>query len=138
MSSIWSDEIVNALKELAAQGLSASQCASHFNGMSRNAAVGLAFRKGFHFLGINNGSHHHSVKTKYKCAEIKVAPDIPVATTLALEELKSNSCRYIFGDVRNPNHRYCGAKQFEGYSWCAEHCMVVFDSREARHAAPAR
>lgn len=133
MAAVWSDEVVSQLKEYASQGLSASQAASQFDGMTRNAAVGLAHRKSFHFLGHKSSRNNRaSIKTKPRCE--KVEPSEVRPGMLTIMELTHDDCKYIFGVVQDPNHRYCGQKRHGDYPWCGEHARLCYEPRENRSA----
>lgn len=138
----WPENIVDDLKALAADGLSASQAAAHFNGMTRNAAVGLAFRKGFHFLNRGGGAH----KSKKSRPHVRSTPFIeppqyevsatplspPRDGQLTIDELQYNSCRFIEREAYDPNHRYCGQQTGLDESWCPHHMTIVYQPREQR------
>lgn len=142
MTSVWSEDTVEALKALAADGYSASQAASQFNGMTRNAAVGIAFRRKFHFLGLKGSpaaetkKRHPTRSTPFieppKCeaAIMPLAP--PRDGQLLLDELRYDSCRFIERDVMDPNHRYCGQTTISDKSWCPHHATIVYQPREER------
>lgn len=121
----WPENIVDDLRALAADGLSASQAATHFNGMTRNAAVGLAFRKGFHFHG------KRAIQPR-KVATRASAPSPPRDGQLILSELQHDSCRFIEREVHDPNHRYCGQQTGLDESWCPHHMTIVYIPREQR------
>lgn len=137
---LWSEETKEALKALAGQGYSASQAASHFDGMTRNAAVGLAHRMQFQF----HGSSKNRVYTKsdrprtsipakiapkqtWKCAEA-VAPSTPVT----FAELEPHHCRFPIGDPIKPDFAFCGGNKHDGYSYCGFHCRIAFETPEER------
>ncbi|HEV3385468.1 MAG TPA: GcrA family cell cycle regulator [Gemmata sp.] len=141
----WSQEVVEALMALAAQGYSASICASHFEGMSRNAAVGLAHRRGFQFFGNSGGkgggaatipkeqrckpNAHYTRKPKPTIVEDAPIMELPRMATL--DELKFNDCRYMFGMPDDPSHRYCGA---EGFPYCPSHRALCYETVNQRRA----
>lgn len=45
---------------------------------------------------------------------------------LTFAQLTPTCCRFIKGEVQDPEHRYCGSKVIEGKSWCRHHYGVVF------------
>lgn len=150
MASVWSEATVEALRALAADGLSASQAASQFNGMTRNAAVGIAFRREFHFLGNKGGPDHPAKSRKTKMPHVRSTPFRepfqcegtiewlgivsvpPHGGQLSLDELRYSSCRFIERDVMDPNHRYCGQTTIPDKSWCPHHATIVYQPREER------
>src|ERR1700679_1262957 len=98
---IWPQEIIDQLKALAGQGYSASICASHFNGMTRNAAVGIAFRNKFQFHGSSGGTGggartvRKRSATRFHPQDVR-EPIIELPRMVTMEELRSEDCRFIF------------------------------------------
>lgn len=141
MRTVWDEIAVKKLEALAAEGYSASQAALHFTDMTRNAAVGIAFRNGFHFLGRFGGDRgepkkrHHVRSAPFMPPprEVSAAPLLPPRDgQLSLDELRYDSCRFIERDVMDPNHRYCGQTTIPDKSWCPHHATIVYQPREER------
>lgn len=138
---LWSEETKEALKALADKGLSASQAALHFDGMTRNSAVGIAFRYPFQFHGSSknrvyaakvdrarSSANLPQIQT-WKCAEVT---ELAIPVTFA--ELEPHHCRFPLGDPLSPDFRYCGGNKHDGYSYCGKHCRVSFETTEERRA----
>jgi len=53
-------------------------------------------------------------------------------------ELGSSCCRFIKGDVRAGDHRFCGSKAIPGKSWCPGHYRVVYRGASDLHQQLAR
>lgn len=140
MVATWPDHVVNDLKALAARGLSASQCASHFNGMTRNAAVGLGFRNKFQFHGAQGGGAPKGPSPSRPPRTLAPEPAIELAPLmLTFQELNfDGDCRYIYGDVQDSAHRYCGLPALSGGSWCQSHAKIVYVPPEERRRAHIR
>ncbi|WP_367716200.1 GcrA family cell cycle regulator [Nitratireductor sp. GISD-1A_MAKvit] len=68
----WTDERVETLKKLWAEGLSASQIAAQLGGVSRNAVIGKVHR-----LKLSSRGRATSTRTRQK----KAAPAAPSSTT---------------------------------------------------------
>lgn len=122
MTQRWSSQVVGDLKALADEGLSASIASIHFDGMTRNAALGLAWRNDFRFLGLIITSPKEP-KMQETQPYIEEVVDEPLGITI--EELQSDSCRWI-GNVRD---RYCGDYTVEGKPYCARHCRIAYQPR---------
>jgi len=157
---IWSEEVVTQLKSLAEQGFSASKAATHFPGMTRNAAVGLAHRRKFHFLGVGGGPHRVAgdrprtprapsvfLETKPK-RSYRNAPIVALATPqteadvaprrkLSLIELTEATCKWPIGDPLHADFGYCGANLHPSYPYCASHCRMAYESPQERERARA-
>ena len=52
----WTDDRVELLKKLWAEGLSASQIANRLGGVTRNAVIGKVHRLGLSVSGLETGS----------------------------------------------------------------------------------
>lgn len=154
----WSDDDKAKLKQLADDGLSASQACQYFQGMTRNAACGLAFRikvsfnsgRGGNFL-INGEPRpkrerlprenkprkpkHRFMKQQFDEKPIPLPLDEPIPECFMLEfsELNlSQDCLYIFGHVRDNTHRYCGLPAIQGTSWCRHHRALIYNPPQER------
>ena len=147
MPSVWSEEIVNQLKAYAEQGLSASQAAAMFDGMTRNAAVGLAHRKKFQFRGTcwSSGSRRQrksaarsvaAPRPKSACVEVPIhfEPEPTPADNVTLDALQSWMCKFPIGDPITPEFRYCGAHRLDGRPYCGHHCRMTYETMEDRRA----
>lgn len=128
----WPEETKLALKALAESGYSASQAASHFPGMTRNAAVGLAFREKFHFHG-KGGGPHRKAKTVSKRTYLEIGEPEIRSGMLTLAELRADSCRWPHGDPKDVDFRYCGQRQV-AWPYCLAHCRAAYESPEQRRA----
>ena len=140
MIVIWTDDMIDELKRMHADGYSASQVASKF-GVTRNSICGK-----WHRLGLKkqadprpepkpvqkrsrseDGAAGGLVRklqvqrgTMSKVVPIKVVERIAVATEkcVGLFDLRAHHCRYPFGN--SAPYMFCGATATHG-SYCAEH-----------------
>ena len=143
--SAWPDEIVEQLKQLASQGLSAAKAADQIPGMTRNAAVGLAFRRGFHFFG--NGGAHTKVtrpadqparvrKPRSKRAKpVKIEIIFEEPRMVTLEGLGIEDCKFPMGDPLTEAFRYCGAHRVWGRPYCHRHAKLSYETTQERERA---
>lgn len=123
MTARWSPQTVSDLRALADEGLSASIASIHFSGMTRNAALGLAWRNDFHFQGLSIMSQKEpKMQAAQPYVEVIAVEHFPGIT---IEELQPDSCRWI-GNVRD---RYCGQATVEGCPYCARHCRMAYQPR---------
>ena len=142
----WSPEAIEQVKTLAADGLSASQIAAEIGGVTRNAVVGIAHRQKFRFLGNDYRSNVATdtpslstgkmvdvarLKSLTKITAVPIVEDR--AGMMTMTELEFDSCRFIFGDVRDSSHRYCGQKQYHK-SYCQHHYKITHETVEVRNA----
>lgn len=154
---IWSEEVVVQLRSLAEQGFSASQAAANFVGMTRNSAVGLAFRRKFHFAGGKGGGPNHVASGEPKKKRERMisfpkrsyrkVPEVVIALSVAVTEadvaprrkvsileLTEQTCRFPLGDPLAPDFGYCGAKPHPNYPYCPSCCILAYEQPENRHA----
>lgn len=130
----WTDDRVEQLKKLWADGLSGSQIADELGGVSRSAVIGKVHRLGLGgrvpgarrsprkprvngprvkpgALSLRSGLAHLQVATRAPAPEPDVPsdPEIPVEQRRTLLQLTSETCRWPVGDPRQPGFFFCGA-----------------------------
>src|SRR5581483_11416960 len=96
----WTDERVDLLKKLWADGLSGAQIAQELGGVSRNGVIGKAHR-----LGLTG----------------RREPRAPRAPRRSLLELTDATCRWPVGDPQHPEFFFCGAPPRANSPYCAAH-----------------
>lgn len=158
----WTDERVELLKKLWAEGLSAAQIANKMGGVTRNAVIGKVHR-----LGLSGRAT--PAKPQRGCSapverkeegaekapprEVKsVIPEPEFAAPLVLESgarstvstIKNNMCKWPLGDPAKDDFHFCGQPTLSGKSYCAYHAHLAFqppqrrtERREPRRAAAA-
>lgn len=147
----WSDERIEQLKALYAEGRwTFAQIAAKL-GVSRNSAIGKCHRLNLYQPQIkiakNDGPTRRSIGVGAAVQKInaakaerkspfrpgpKVKPEpfvcAPVVNLeplhLTLADLKEGDCRFPFGDVPAAM-TFCGHRAVSGRSWCAKHLAVV-------------
>ncbi|NTG94233.1 GcrA family cell cycle regulator [Rhizobium rhizogenes] len=144
---IWTDERIESLKTLHAEGLSASKIAARLGGVSRNAVIGKVVR-----LGLGPLQGNHQVKSKVAIVRAprsrKAKPDpvkiselqefmdrapppvveaIPKPVSLGLKLLELSDfireCRWPEGE--RADITFCGHDVVEGKSWCPYHARLA-------------
>ena len=98
--SIWTESLQARLRELWAQGLTASQIAAELS-VTRNAVIGKAHRLG---LGGRASPIHRSKAPK-----------------LTLVALKERMCRWPVGHPGEPDFHFCGGEARPNSPYCPEH-----------------
>lgn len=161
----WTDERVETLKKLWAEGHSASQIAKELGGVTRNAVIGKVHR-----LGLSGRSTpSRPVKRPPRLARPKprVLPDgtvkpspseaTPTAARAAREEralieklppvdlpdgqkatvlnLSASMCKWPIGDPADPSFAFCGRKAECG-PYCSEHAKIAFQPARKRERKP--
>lgn len=161
---IWTDDCVAQLRALFADKHSASEIASKFGGISRNAVCGKLARLGLvrgisvpvpsgrkprvpkhEQVGAPTGSLAykviHAIKRK-QAAPVDPTPFVCGVVDvkplhLTIDQLTETTCRYPFGDS---DFTYCGILIQDGISYCAEHhrlCYIGVPQRKATVINPA-
>ncbi len=154
----WTEDRVEVLKRLWAEGHSASQIANELGGVTRNAVIGKVHR-----LGLSGrATPSRPVKRPPRLARPKprVLPDgtvrapkpatapgiaaglreeIDQLEPLPLENgdaatvltLRDSMCKWPIGDPADPKFAFCGRKACSG-PYCAEHAKVAFQPARKR------
>ncbi|WP_300376112.1 GcrA family cell cycle regulator [Henriciella sp.] len=156
----WTEERVEVLKKLWAEGHSASQIAKQLGGVTRNAVIGKVHR-----LGLSGrATPSRPVKRPPRLARPKprVSTDGNVSTTPNLPEetrirrsdhqaissalqpapvadgeaatiltLRDSMCKWPIGDPADPKFAFCGRKADCG-PYCGEHAKVAFQPQRKR------
>ncbi len=152
----WTDERVETLKKLWAEGLSAAQIANKIGGVTRNAVIGKVHR-----LGLSGRAT--PAKPQRGCApapvekgedapakapreEVKsVIPEPDFIAPLVLESgdaatvatIANNMCKWPIGDPASDDFHFCGQPTLSGKSYCAYHARMAFQPPQRREARPA-
>ncbi|MEM5516618.1 GcrA family cell cycle regulator [Henriciella sp. AS95] len=156
----WTEERVEVLKKLWAEGHSASQIAKQLGGVTRNAVIGKVHR-----LGLSGrATPSRPVKRPPRLARPKprLSPDGSVSAPAKSPEdtrirrseqqaivsalqpapvadgeaatiltLRDSMCKWPIGDPADPKFAFCGRKSECG-PYCAEHAKVAFQPQRKR------
>jgi GcrA cell cycle regulator len=151
----WTDERVELLKKLWADGLSASQIAGRLGGVTRNAVIGKVHRLGLSGRATSSRSSaprprrahvpraHRSpsllfgtrgntaLKPSYE-AELELHPAlieelvIPLHERASILTLKETMCRWPIGDPGEPEFHFCGRKACNALPYCEHHARMAY------------
>lgn len=144
----WTDEKIEELKRLWAEGLTTGEIGKRLD-FSKNAVVGKAHRLGLESRpspikrsgeNTNNGESESKkaktpvektpqpTKAKVQKEEpVKKAEPVPVKNKeTKLEDLTNNSCRWPIGDPKEEGFHFCGKETFNGKPYCLEHCATAY------------
>jgi GcrA cell cycle regulator len=162
----WTDERVELLKKLWADGLSASQIAAEIGAVTRNAVIGKVHRLGLSGRAKSPSSSANrqrkpraatqmlrvsrpSVRGNTALArayEYDLDPEpamieniIPIGQRRTLLELTAATCRWPIGDPGMPEFFFCGGNSLPGLPYCHYHSRIAYQPPgERRHRRPAR
>ncbi len=147
----WTEERVEMLKKLWAQGLSASQIAKELGGVTRNAVIGKVHRLGLSGRATPSSPPQRVSAVsarprpalrprrsidisapKHVPARLKVAAEamnaVPQATGdfARVLNLTDHICRWPIGDPSEPGFQFCGKKSKSGSPYCEAHCEMAY------------
>ena len=138
----WTDDRVNALKSLWADGLSAGQIASKLGYTTRNAVIGKLDRLGL--MGRLKSStaaprerkpmseprtkRPPSAAFKYIAHSGNELLDlfIPPEQRCTLLELTDDTCRWPVGDPAEEEFYFCGGQTLDWSPYCATHSSIAY------------
>jgi GcrA cell cycle regulator len=155
----WTDERVETLKKLWADGLSASQIAAELGGVTRNAVIGKVHRLGLsgrakspssaaarprkprgasHMLRVSRSSMRGNTALAH-AYEIDLEPElepidnvIPLGQRRSLLELTEETCRWPIGDPGTADFFFCGGPTVTSLPYCAYHSRVAYQPANVR------
>jgi GcrA cell cycle regulator len=153
----WTDERVEMLKKLWADGLSASHVAAELGGITRNAVIGKVHRLGLAGRAkspTSTGSRPRKPRSQilrvsrpvmrgntalaevyeYETdAEPGIADNvIPITQRRSLLELTAQTCRWPIGDPGNPDFFFCGGRTAGDSPYCAHHSRIAYQPSHLR------
>ncbi len=147
----WTDERVELLKKLWADGLSASQIAGELGGITRNAVIGKVHRLGLsgrakspsssaprarkprtHMMRVGRAQMRGNTALAL-AYEMEPEPEIeqfdnviPMGQRRTLLELKEDTCRWPIGDPATTEFFFCGGNPIGGLPYCAHHSRIAY------------
>jgi len=157
----WTDERVELLKKLWAEGLSASQIAGRLGGVTRNAVIGKVHRLGLSGRATSSRSsaprprrahaprQHRApsltfgtrgnvaLKPSYE-AEYDPEPVpveelvIPLHERASILTLKESMCRWPIGDPAEEDFHFCGRKKVGALPYCEHHARMAYQPVQRR------
>ena len=147
----WTDERVELLKKLWADGLSASQIANELGSVTRNAVIGKVHRLGLsgRAKSLNSSAPRQRKPRTHAMLRIRptmrgntalaavydveFAPEpeemeniIPMGQRCSLIELSDSKCRWPIGDPGTADFAFCGGKPAEGFVYCGYHSRIAY------------
>jgi GcrA cell cycle regulator len=138
----WTDERVEQLKSLWADGLSASQIARALGGVTRNAVIGKVHRLGLAGRAgparserPRNTVAHKSV-VRVAAPEPEIVEEDPItlddghfATVLTIND---RMCRWPIGDPSENEFHFCGRGPKSGSPYCEAHARKAYQPQNLR------
>lgn len=146
----WTEERVEKLKALWAEGLSASQVATKLGGVTRSAVIGKVLRlklDGRDKPSVPRAPRKRAPErpiklrvvgpTVFHDAEARPPRAVPPPGTegpgrVTLLDAKPRDCRWPIGDPQADDFTFCGAHAEEGHPYCGDHEKVAYQPRPAK------
>ncbi len=136
----WTEERVELLTKLWAEGLSASQIARTLGEATRNAVIGKIHRLGLSGRATPTRAERPRISTRRKPVPkpVMVEPEIieemvlddgQYATVLTLTEYM---CKWPIGHPGTQDFHFCGRKTEPGVSYCGAHGRIAYQSVPSR------
>lgn len=126
--NVWTDERLEELKKLWAQGLSISQIGEAL-GVSRNAIAGKAHRMG---LPKRPSPISKPKAEKPKVETVVEEQDLPLRLELRQLVWSRSKCCWPTGDPKKNGFVFCGDTVVPGKPYCLPHCKEAYTtSRDA-------
>jgi len=147
----WTEERVELLKKLWADGLSASQIAAQLGGVTRNAVIGKVHRLGLSGRAKSPSSmvprvrkprlassmrprmRYHGNAALLPALSPELDPDydplaniVPMGPRVSIVELTEATCRWPIGDPGTVGFCYCGAPIKPERPYCPYHARVAY------------
>ena len=150
---MWTDERVEAVKKLWAEGLSASEIAAKIRYTTRNAVIGKVHRLGLAGRKVTvrrpandrwntedrrmergDKPFKQSIRVVKQNWREEPLPAVPVSDVakVAFADLEAHHCRWPIGDPKQKDFGYCGCQKVEGLPYCNAHARRAYAVPEAR------
>jgi GcrA cell cycle regulator len=150
----WTDERVELLKKLWADGLSASQIAAELGGVTRNAVIGKVHRLGLSGRAKSPSSSSPRPRKARSSGTLRVSRpsmrgntalaydydvepeseliEIPIEQRKTLLQLTEKTCRWPIGDPGSAEFYFCGGDTVNEIPYCAYHSRVAYQPLDRR------
>ncbi len=153
----WTEDRVEILSKLWADGLSASQIAKQLGGVTRNAVIGKVHRLGLSGRAkpsrpTKRAPRTATAKTRTVAPSAprmpKRAAPTPIAVPLEAKKLPSGEfatimtitdhmCKWPIGDPATSNFRFCGRGTDKADPYCSAHSQLAYQPARRRGAPRA-
>ena len=156
----WTDERVELLKKLWAEGLSASQIAGQLGEVTRNAVIGKVHRLSLsgrakavssnprqrkvrsstphrpssRFISGNTALKTHAHPSPRRLPAPVPIEDIvvPIPLNVPLLALTDQMCKWPIGDPNTETFAFCGHTNWNGLPYCEYHSRVAYQPADRR------
>lgn len=143
VGAVWTPARIERMKQLWADGKSASQIAAELGGITRNAVIGKLNRENVprrapkaprqpraRRLSPTRKARFTHAPRPTPAPRPKPIPiedmAVPVARMIPLLELTAEMCRFPIGDPGEAGFGFCGCRQFGDLPYCEYHARVAY------------
>lgn len=137
----WTEDRVDKLKKLWADGLSASQIARQLGEVTRNAVIGKVHRLGLsgrtttsrvdrpRSIAIRRPPRPRLVVPEPEMVEERRLPSGDYATVMTVRE---GMCKWPIGDPSTEEFHFCGHSVDDNASYCVAHSRMAYQPSQPR------
>ena len=143
---MWTADKEKKLKQLWAEGHSASQIAEILGNTTRNAVIGKAHRLKLQGRLIKKKSATKTTVEKNDISEVKnqklgrkarfkallLDKNFEPENPTKLEDLIDGNCRWPLGEKMKPASLFCGRKSIEKFPYCKLHLLYAYQPKNAK------
>ena len=143
---MWTADKEKKLKQLWAEGHSASQIAAILGNTTRNAVIGKAHRLKLQGRLIKKKSATKTTVEKNDVSEVKnqklgrkarfkallLDKNFEPENPTKLEDLIDGNCRWPLGEKMKPASLFCGRKSIEKFPYCKLHLLYAYQPKNAK------
>lgn len=149
---VWTDERVEHLKELWADGYSNTEIAGRINDQAGLELVSrMAVGGKIHRLGLSRGpvegrtrnAHKRKPKQEFGKRRKAVLPATPIpppkdfdVVRVMAKDLRAKDCRWPIGDPKHAGFGFCGLEKLPGLPYCAAHALRAYQAPVVSSPAP--
>ena len=139
----WTDERVDRLKTLWAEGLSASQIAKVLGEVTRNAVIGKVHRLGLSGRATPSRAERPRIRSSMPRQVMhRAAPPEPVIVqepvktengeSITVVNISRQMCKWPIGDPSENEFKFCGHATRPGSPYCEAHSRMAFQPAQNR------
>ena len=150
----WTEDRVEILTKLWAEGLSASQIAKKLGGVTRNAVIGKVQRLGLSGRATPSRPRKATSKSSTPRMRKTSAPSapraprqvvaaaappppleakpLPTGEYATILTIRDHMCKWPIGDPSSSEFRFCGRRVKESEPYCEAHCSVAYQPSRRR------
>ena len=143
---MWTADKEKKLRQLWAEGHSASQIAGILGNTTRNAVIGKAHRLKLQGRLIKKKSVTKTTVEKNDISEVKnqklgrkarfkallLDKNFEPENPTKLEDLIDGNCRWPLGEKMKPASVFCGRKSIEKFPYCKLHLLYAYQPKNAK------